>query len=372
MLRLNLKWVGAILAVLFAGAAPAQAIRLDGEQQMLLINPVGGLPGRWLSCMERCADPAAATTALLRVGEGGSRFGWRMPGDAEAGKQLEELVYVAEYRRSDAGMTVILSSEETFRGMRLVHRYTLARDGRTLSASLQMPPGAVLELGGGADLVGTPLPGFGGFYSYARAVRVDPAGQTNLTGDEDADGSERQSVPGEWTGLRGRFWTVLLQSKDAVQVSAAETAANQPTLLVRRDAAGGGSLDLQIYAGPVRVSELTQVAPELRGMLYASLWDWLRALAFGMHWLLGQIQQLVGNWGLAIMLLSLSVKLLMWPLTFVAERWQAEVNRTQSILQPQLNAIRREFKGEEAHRRTLEVYARNGVSQFYTLKSLAG
>ena len=372
MLRLNLKWVGAILAVLLAGAAPAQAIRLEGEQQMLLINPVGGLPGRWLSCMERCSDPAAEATALLRVGEGGSRFGWRMPGDAEAGKQLEELVYVAEYRRSDAGMTVILSSEEAFRGMRLVHRYTLARDGRTLSASLQMPPGAVLELGGGADLVGTPLPGFGGFYSYARAVRVDPAGQTNLTGDEDADGSERQSVPGEWTGLRGRFWTVLLQSKDAVQVSAAETAANQPTLLVRRDAAGGGSLDLQIYAGPVRVSELTQVAPELRGMLYASLWDWLRALAFGMHWLLGQIQQLVGNWGLAIMLLSLSVKLLMWPLTFVAERWQAEVNRTQSILQPQLNAIRREFKGEEAHRRTLEVYARNGVSQFYTLKSLAG
>ena len=203
-------------------------------------------------------------------------------------------------------------------------------------------------------------------------MRVDPAGQTNLTGDEDAKGTERLSVPGDWTGLRGRFWTVLLQSADAVQVSAAETAANQPTLSVRRDGAGGGSLDLQIYAGPVRVSELTQVAPELRGMLYASLWDWLRALAFGMHWLLGQIQQLVGNWGLAIMLLSLSVKLLMWPLTFVAERWQADVNRTQSLLQPQLNAIRREFKGEEAHRRTLEVYAQNGVSQFYTLKSLAG
>jgi membrane protein insertase Oxa1/YidC/SpoIIIJ len=372
MLRLNLKWVVAILAVLFAGAVPAQAIRLEGEQQMLLINPVGGLPGRWLSCMERCADPAAEATALLRVGEGGSRFGWRVPGDAEAGKQLEELVYVAEYRRSDAGMTVILSSEEAFRGMRLVHRYTLARDGRTLSASLQMPPGAVLELGGGADLVGTPLPGFGGFYSYARAVRVDSAGQANLTGDEDAKGMERLSVPGDWTGVRGRFWTVLLQPKDAVQVSAVETAANQPTLLIRRDGSGGGSLDLQIYAGPVLAGELTQVAPELRGMLYASLWDWLRALAFGMHWLLGQIQQLVGNWGLAIMLLSLSVKLLMWPLTFVAERWQADVNRTQSLLQPQLNAIRREFKGEEAHRRTLEVYAQNGVSQFYTLKSLAG
>ena len=147
-------------------------------------------------------------------------------------------------------------------------------------------------------------------------------------------------------GVRGRFWTVLLQAKDAIQVSADETAANQPTLLVRRNGAGGGSLDLQIYAGPVLVEQSwTQVAPELRGMLYASLWDWLRALAFGMHWLLGQFQQLVGNWGLAIMLLSLSVKVLMWPLTLVAERWQAEVNRTQSLLQPALSGDQARVQG---------------------------
>ena len=369
------KYLVALLAVLLSATAHAQAIRLDGEQQMLLINPSGGLPGRWLSCMERCAgtdQTDAGQTALLRVGAGGSRFAWVVPGDPDASQQLEGLAYAAEYKSSDAGMTVILSSLEPFRGMRLVHRYTLARDGRTLSASLQMPPGAVLELTGGEDLVGTRLPGFGSFYSYARAVRIDADGQQNLTGDEEGGGTERLSVPGEWTGLRGRFWTLLLQAKDAVQISAVETAPDQPKLSIRRKAAGGGSLDLQIYAGPVLVTELEAVAPELRGMLYASLWNWLRALAFGMHWLLGQLQQLVGNWGLAIMLLSLSVKLLMWPLTFVAERWQAEVNRTQSLLQPALTAIRREFKGEEAHQRTLAVYTQHGVSQFYTLKSLAG
>jgi YidC/Oxa1 family membrane protein insertase len=365
--------VTAILALLLVGAAHAQAIRLDGQQQVLLINPYGGLPGRWLSCPERCSDTdEAAQTALLRVGQGGSRFAWTVPGDAEATRQLEEMAYRAEYKSSDSGVSVLLSSLKTFRGMRLTHRYTLARDGRTLSMSLQMPPGASLELSGGEDLVGERLPGFGSFYSYARAVRIDAAGQQNLTGDEEASGVERLSAPGEWTGLRGRFWTVLMQSKDPVQVSALESAPDQPKLAIRRDGAGGGSLDLQIHAGPVLATELGAVAPELRGMMYASLWDWLRALAFGMHWLLDRIQQLVGNWGLAIMLLSLSVKLLMWPLTFVAERWQADVNRTQSILQPQLNAIRREFKGEEAHRRTLEVYVQNGVSQFYTLKSLAG
>ena len=34
--------------------------------------------------------------------------------------------------------------------------------------------------------------------------------------------------------------------------------------------------------------------------------------------------------------------------------------------------IRRSYKGEEAHNLTLEVYRKHGVSQFYTLKSLAG
>lgn len=369
------SYVIVILVVLLAGAAHAQAIRLDGEQQILLINPYGGLPGRWLSCMQRCTgtdEAGAGQTALLRIGAGGNRFAWSVPGDPEASRRLNALTYRAEYQQTDTVTTVILISLEPFRGMRLIHRYALARSGRTLSASLQMPPGAVLELTGGEDLVGTRLPGFGSFYSYARAVSVDADGQRNLSGDEDASGAERQSVAGEWMGLRGRFRTLLLQPKDAVQVSAAETAPDQPKLIVRRDAAGGGSLDLQIYAGPVLATELGAVAPELRGMMYASLWDWLRALAFGMHWLLGQLQQLVGNWGLAIMLLSLSVKLLMWPLTFVAERWQAEVNRTQSLLQPALTAIRREFKGEEAHHRTLAVYAEHGVSQFYTLKSLAG
>ena len=45
---------------------------------------------------------------------------------------------------------------------------------------------------------------------------------------------------------------------------------------------------------------------------------------------------------------------------------------SRACSQPDLAAIKREFRGEEAHRRTLAVYRKHGVSQFYTLKSLAG
>ena len=266
---------------------------------------------------------------------------------------------------------MILTSVEPYHGIRLVHRYRLARDGRTLSASLQIPAGVRLEFTGGAELAGEQLSGLGSLYSDARAVVVNGAGQITLT-DTGEPGVDQSLAAGEWAGLRGRFWTVLLQADAPLRLAAAETAAEAPTLSLQRDSGSGGIAGLRFYGGPVTPAELRATAPELDGMLYAGLWQWLRWLAGGLRALLEWWQGLVGNWGLAIMLLSLSVKVLMWPLTWVAERWQAEVNRQHSLLQPELAAIKREFSGEEAHNRTLDVYRKHGVSQFYTLKSLAG
>ncbi len=107
-------------------------------------------------------------------------------------------------------------------------------------------------------------------------------------------------------------------------------------------------------------------------MLFAALWDWLRWLCVGMLLLLGFIQGLVGSPGLAIILLSLSVKILMYPLTRVADNWQAQVNRTQALLQPSLDAIKKKYKGEEAHNLVLALYKEHGVHPMYTLRSLAG
>ena len=115
-----------------------------------------------------------------------------------------------------------------------------------------------------------------------------------------------------------------------------------------------------------------QAAPELSELLFSALWDFLRVLCFGMLILLGWLHALVGNYGAAIILLSLTVKILMTPLTRVADGWQADVNRTHSLLQPQIHAVRQQYKGEEAHYRILDVYKKNNVSQFYTFKSAAG
>ena len=84
------------------------------------------------------------------------------------------------------------------------------------------------------------------------------------------------------------------------------------------------------------------------------------------------MQALIGNVGLSIVLLSVCVKILMSPLTMIADRWQDSVHKTMAKLQPQMDAIKREHKGEDAHNRVLAVYREHNVSPMYPVKSAAG
>src|SRR5262249_406093 len=104
---------------------------------------------------------------------------------------------------------------------------------------------------------------------------------------------------------------------------------------------GDGSLDAQLYAGPVERARLLAVDPVLGGLLFAALWTWLRQLSFGLLDLLERWDRVVVSCGGAILLLSLSVQVLLFPLqllmlwlTRVAERWLREVERIQIVLKP--------------------------------------
>jgi len=79
----------------------------------------------------------------------------------------------------------------------------------------------------------------------------------------------------------------------------------------------------------------------------------------------------IPTWGLAIMALSLAVNILMWPLSRIADRCQQDVNETEARLAPELQRIKREYKGEEQAAKILALYKTERVHPLYSLKSLA-
>ena len=354
-------WSGVGLLLLAQSAAMAQSTAVL-EGPAVRIEFEAGLPVRWLACSRDCSDPGARRLQMLQAGATGS-LTWHAPGRDDLAAEFSGGRYEAERD----GYRLTLRSREPLAGRLRSHRYVLDPSSGRLTAELDLPEGIGLRLATGPAFIPEPLPGFGALYGDVRPVRVGPMGQVRL---DDPDEAAQGELPaGQWVGIRNRFWALLLQSDSAEDSFATRLGApNQPRVELRMPVGSA----LAIYAGPIDWDRLGQVDPVLRELLFAALWDWLRWLCVAMLKLLGWLQAGVGNAGVAIILLSVGVKLLMWPLTRIADRWQSEVNRTQARLQPQLDAIKREFKGEDAHNRVLAAYKEQGVSQFYTLRSLAG
>lgn len=111
------------------------------------------------------------------------------------------------------------------------------------------------------------------------------------------------------------------------------------------------------YVGPKSPEELLIAGHGLKSAIESG---WFSSLADGLTWLLRQIHERVGNWGLAIILLTLLVKSALFPLT--AKQMQSMAKMKE--LKPELDRINelyaddREKKGAAV----MELYRKRGVN----------
>jgi YidC/Oxa1 family membrane protein insertase len=97
----------------------------------------------------------------------------------------------------------------------------------------------------------------------------------------------------------------------------------------------------RFYAGPKIQDLLPGVAPGLELTVdYGALWF----IAKGLFWLLEKIHALFGNWGIAIILLTLLVKLMFFPLSAAGYRSMARMRKVQ----PRLVALKERFGDDRA------------------------
>ncbi len=334
-----------LLALAVSSVLQAKPLRVTAGHSELVFETATAAISAWVLCELPCADGPSRRTTFIDSGDGGL-------GLIDAPAVLE--VDVAEEQEAIAVRFATAAGD-------LIYRVARGSPAVTLT----VPAGQTLWLQSGEAFIPEQLPGFGQIYSRVRPVAVNRDGQTIF--EDFADDDPRVAATSvDWTGIRNRYWAVLFRPAGEASIAVRLPAPDQPALTMF------GARQYELYAGPVEWRTLKSVAPELSEMLFAALWDFLRALTFGMLLLLEFIHRLVGNYGIAIILLSLSVKVLMYPLTALADSWQRQVNETHTLLKPELDAIRREYKGEDAHRRTLAVYEKHGISQFYTFKSAAG
>jgi len=120
-----------------------------------------------------------------------------------------------------------------------------------------------------------------------------------------------------------------------------------------------GSQTVQYYAGPKDQYTLAEIAPNLDLTIdYSFLWF----LAAPIYWLLRQINDFVGNYGLSIILLTVIVKALFYKLSESQYKSMAGMRR----LMPKMQQIKERYGDDRTRlqKETMELYKKEKINPF--------
>jgi YidC/Oxa1 family membrane protein insertase len=226
-----------------------------------------------------------------------------------------------------------------------------------------------VSLTSGVDFRPTPSSGFGYLLEQSRYLVFDGSSVENI-GLDDTEQPTRKSTG--WFGFRNRFWTAMVLPEGTLSITPVTGETVEDAQFDMVAAEGGQGFELDIYLGPVEPRSLSQAASELESLMYSGLWFWLRWICQALYFLLNAIVMIVPQWGLAVMVLSVLVGLLMRPLSNIADRLQNQVHEIDARLAPTLAAIKKNHKGAEQSEKILAMYKEENVHPLYSLKSLMG
>ncbi|KGT48942.1 MULTISPECIES: membrane protein insertase YidC [unclassified Acinetobacter] len=155
-------------------------------------------------------------------------------------------------------------------------------------------------------------------------------------------------VPGnlKLTQAQGEAYTAKLESRKSTDdmniISFTSPTFNVPAGTV-------AEIDATFYSGPKIQSELKDLAVGLNQTVdYGWLWPIAKLLFLGLQFFHG----LVGNWGWAIILLTVLVKVILWPLSSKSYRSMAKMR----VIAPEMQRMKEEF-GEDRMRFSQEMMA---------------
>ncbi|MDP1527060.1 MAG: membrane protein insertase YidC [Rhodocyclaceae bacterium] len=118
-----------------------------------------------------------------------------------------------------------------------------------------------------------------------------------------------------------------------------------------------GKLTVPLYAGPQEQDKLDKLAP---GLALVVDYGWLTPVAAPLFWVLEWIHGYVGNWGWAIILLTVLIKAVFFPLSAASYKSMAKMR----VLTPKLMKLKETYADDRArmNQEMMEMYKREKVN----------
>ncbi len=134
--------------------------------------------------------------------------------------------------------------------------------------------------------------------------------------------------------------------------------------------AGEVTFDYGLYVGPKKYEILKQYGHSLQSLMFHNSWSFMRALYLLLTDVLNWIFKLVGNYGVAIIILTILVRIVLFPLAQHSLRINAKTMAEQAKIKPYIDAINEKYKNnpQEKNRQIWKLYQEHGISPFAPLR----
>jgi YidC/Oxa1 family membrane protein insertase len=120
---------------------------------------------------------------------------------------------------------------------------------------------------------------------------------------------------------------------------------------------GSGKVAVRLYAGPEEQEKLKAVAP---GLELVVDYGWLTVIAAPLFWVLEMFHGWLGNWGLAIIALTVLIKLIFFPLSAASYKSMARMKQVT----PRLMKLREQYGDDRAklNQAMMELYKQEKIN----------
>jgi len=257
----------------------------------------------------------------------------------------------ASPRALGAGNAVQLQLEAESGGVRLVRTYTLARgeyvvhvkDQVTNESQAPLSPVLYLQLTRDGE---APAGGSKFYSTYTGPVVYtdeDKFQKVSFSDIEKGKASYAKSADDGWVGIIQHYFVAAWIPQQGVRRDyyARKVDDNLYSVGIKEPLGtlapkATTSVESQLLVGPQKQRMLEAIAP---GLDLTVDYGWLTVIAKPIYWLLEKLHALVGNWGWSIVLLTLLIKTIFFPLQAASYRSMARMK----AVTPRLTSIRERY-----------------------------
>jgi YidC/Oxa1 family membrane protein insertase len=339
--------------------APARTIKVDTNYYEAVLTGYGGrLESFRLKKFKQTSEPNSPDYELIRPGE-------RLPIGlliSSAGQTFDDadVVYVTEapsaIEATASHPATVTFTGKTSNGLSLQKIFTFTDSSYVFSVAGSVNVSGGVKPDGIGLTMSQPLMELAGYRDYP-TLQSDVNGKAVSIGEKQLQkGVEALSGNITYAGFGDRYFLAAFlpvnQAHGTVAMDYLGSEADAKLLFPDASA-----VTSQVYMGPKELQTLESVNPALSKALDMGFWG---VIAIPFLRLLKLFYEIAPNYGVAIILLTVLVRLLTLPMSIKGQRSMMRMQR----LQPQVERIRERYKNEQEklHHEMMELYKRNHVN----------